>query len=127
MPMQPCERCDILKRIGPMNRRVEVQEVTEVQDETGQPSEVWATVRTVRANRKDVRGWERIRSDQELAERTSVFTMRWFAGLDAKMRLVHDTVKDEDGDWIPQVWDIQGLAELGRRVALEVTATAVRI
>ena len=113
MPMQPCERCDILKRIGPMNRRVEVQEVTEVQDETGQPVEVWVTIRNWRANRKDVRGWERVRSDQELAERETVFTGRWFSGLTAKHRLWHDDM----------VWDIEGLAELGRRVALEVTAT----
>ena len=45
-----------------------------------------------------------------------MFTGRWFAGPDGQHRLVHDDM----------VWDIEGLAELGRRVALEVTATAVR-
>ncbi len=114
--MPVCASCDILKGLV-FNRPVEVQQVTETQDETGQPVESWATIRTVKAARKDVRGFERLRAQQELAERTSVFTMRWFSGLDAKMRLSHDGL----------IWDIEGIAELGRRVALEVTATVVRV
>jgi SPP1 family predicted phage head-tail adaptor len=114
--MKPCERCEILKGVV-FNRRVEVQTVTETQDSTGQPIETWATVRTVRAARRDMRGLERLRADQELAARTAIFTMRWFSGLTAKMRLSHDDL----------IWDIEGIAELGRRVALEVTATAVRV
>ena len=115
--MPACARCDVLKGVGPMNRRVEIQEATETQDETGEPVEVWATTRTVRAARKDVRGWERFRSDQEIAARTSVFTMRWFSGLTTEMRLSHDGM----------IWDIEGLAELGRRQFHEVTATVVRV
>lgn len=114
--MDACDRCAALK--GKIfNRVVEVQQATEARDDFGQPIETWVTIRTVKADRKDVRAWERFRSDQELAARTSVFTMRWFSGLDAKMRLSHDGL----------IWDIEGLAELGRRVALEVTATAARI
>lgn len=115
--MATCERCDLLKNVGVMNRRVEIQAATVTQDEFGQPIETWATTRTVRAARRDVRGLERLRTDQELAERTSVFTMRWFSGLNAAMRLRHDGL----------IWDIIGVAEIGRRVALEVTATAVRV
>ncbi|HUS97119.1 MAG TPA: phage head closure protein [Hyphomicrobiaceae bacterium] len=100
-----------------MNRVVEIQQATEARDEFGEPIETWTTIRTLHAARKDVRGWERFRADQELAARTSTFTMRWFAGLTAKMRIQHDST----------VWDIEGIAELGRRVALEVTATAVRV
>lgn len=115
--MPACERCEILKGVV-FNRRVEIQSATEpTQDETGQPVEAWTTVRTVRAARRDVRGFERLRAEQELAERTSVFTMRWFSGLTAEMQLKHDGL----------IWDIEGIAELGRRVALEVTATVVRI
>lgn len=116
MPMQPCVRCEILKRIGPMNRSVSIEQAIEVQDEVGQPVPTWVTIRGWRAARKDIQGWERIRSDQEIGARVSVFTGRWFAA-DTKMRLVHDGL----------TWDIQGLAELGRRDFLEITAVAVRV
>lgn len=115
--MVVCNRCEVLKGVGVMNRRVEIQEATETQDETGQPVETWATIRTVRAARKDMRGWERFRTDQELAARESVFTTRWFSGLTSEMRISHDGM----------IWDITGLAELGRRQFHEITATAVRV
>lgn len=114
--MPACDRCDILKGVV-MNRRVVIQSKIQTQDATGQPVETWSTFRTARAARQDMRGRERFRSDQELAERTSIFTMRWFSGLTAEMRLSHDDL----------FWDIEGIAELGRRVALEVTATVVRV
>ena len=117
MPMQPCERCDILKRIGPMNRSGQIQQVTETQDEFGSPIETWVTLRGWRFAREDLRGWERVRAGQELAERISRFTGRWFAPADAKMRVLHDNL----------VWDITGVAERGNRVALELSVTAVRV
>lgn len=110
----PCERC---KERRSYNRRVQVQQATETQDDLGAPVEAWATVRNWWVERKDVRGQERFRSDQEIAVRTAVFTGRWFSGLTAKMRLVHDGL----------TWDIEGIAELGRRHELEVTATAARV
>jgi SPP1 family predicted phage head-tail adaptor len=116
MPMQPCVRCEILKKIGPMNRSVQIQQSTDAQDDVGQPIEVWETIRGWRAARKDVQGWERLRADQEVGARTSVFTGRWFAA-NMEMRLLHDDM----------TWDIEGLAELGRRDFLEITATAVRV
>lgn len=115
--MVACNRCDVLKDVGPMNSRVEILEVVEVQDETGQPIETLVVWRTVRAAYKDLRGWERFRTDQELAARVRVFTWRWHSGLHAKQKLRHDDM----------IWDIEGLADIGRRVALEVTATAVRV
>lgn len=115
--MKPCNRCEVLKRVGPMNRSVSIQQATETRSAEGDVIETWATIRGWRAARKDVRGAERMRSDQELAERTSVFTGRWFAGLTAKMRLWHDDM----------AWDVTGIAEIGRREFLEVTAVAVRV
>lgn len=117
MPMQPCERCDILKRIGPRNRSGLVQYVTEIQDEFGQPVETWVTLRGWRFARTDIRGWERLRAGQEIAERVSTFAGVWFSPVDAKMRVLHDDL----------VWDIEGLAELGRRVALELSVKAIRV
>ena len=117
MPMQPCVRCDILKRIGPMNRRGQIQQVIEMQDETGQPIETWVTILNWSFARDDLRGWERVRAGQELSERVSSFKGRWFAPADAKMRVLHDNL----------VWDIEGLAEIGRRVVLEMSVKAVRV
>ena len=111
-----CARCDLLKGLV-FNRTVAIEAVTETQDDTGQPIEVWATERTLKAAREDVRGLERIRANQELGERTAVFTFRWFPGLHSKKRLNHDGL----------IWDIENIAERGRRVVLEVTATVVRV
>ena len=127
MPMQPCERCDILKRIGPRNRSGLVQYVTEIQDEFGQPIETWVNLRGWRFARTDIRGWERLRAGQEIAERVSTFAGLWFPSVDAKMRVLHDTIKNKDGEWVDQVWDIEGISELGRRVALELSVKAVRV
>ena len=93
-----------------------VREVHEEQDETGQPVEVWETIRTWRANRKDTpvgSGSARIKNCAGTHDRVHRSLVCWPT---TKHRLVHDDM----------VWDIEGLAELGRRVALEVTATAVR-
>ena len=113
--MQPCERCDILKDIGPRNRSGVIQYVTEIQDEFGQPIETWVDLRGWRFARRDLRGWERVRAGQELAERISSFKGLWFAPADAKMRVLHDDL----------VWDITAVAELGRRVGLELSVTAI--
>lgn len=112
--MHACERC---KTPRIYNRLVEIQKVTETPDAFGQPIETWSKFRDWWVERRDVRGRERFRSDQDIAERTSIFTGRWFAGLTAKMRIVHDGL----------IWDIEGLAEIGRRHELEVTATAQRV
>ena len=66
--------------------------------------------------RQGFRAWERLRAGQELAERTRVFTMRWFWALPRRKPALFEDV----------VYDVEAVAELGRRVALEVTATAAR-
>lgn len=103
--------------IGPFNRRVVFETKTVVQDATGHPVETWLTTRTMYANRRDVTANERMRASQELATRTSVFTVRWFSALNAgEWRIEHEGL----------IWDVIGLAEPKntRRQYWEVTAVA---
>lgn len=103
--------------IGPFNRRVVLETKTVTQDDVGQPVESWLPARTMWANRRDVTASERFRASQELATRTSVFTVRWFSALTAgAWRINHEDL----------VWDIEGIAEPKntRRQYWELTATA---
>jgi SPP1 family predicted phage head-tail adaptor len=101
-------------KAGHLNRSVTLQVKTTTQTATGYPEETWSDVATVRARRLDVGGQERIQAERELASRTAKFLIRWREGVTAEHRL-------KEGD---QVWDIEGIAEMGRREALEITAVA---
>jgi SPP1 family predicted phage head-tail adaptor len=103
--------------LGSFNRRVVMETKFVIQDPTGFPVETWLPARTMWANRKDITASERFRSAQELATRTSRFTIRWFRDLTA-------------GDWRirheDMIWDIEGIAEPPntRRQYWELTASA---
>lgn len=100
-----------------MNRQIVLEARTFAQDSTGFEVEQWLPARTTWADRRDIQASERFRSQQEIAERTSVFTIRWFTGLNAKdWRIVHDSL----------TWDVIGLAEPRntRRQYWEITAVA---
>lgn len=99
---------------GRLDRIVTIQRMTVTQDETGQPVEIFATWRVLKMGKKDIRADERLRSDQELATETTVFVSHWITGL-----LTTDRLITED-----KAYDILGLAELGRRSGLEITAKA---
>jgi SPP1 family predicted phage head-tail adaptor len=103
--------------IGPFNRRVVFERKAVAQDETGHEVETWTAARTAMAHRRDVQANERLRASQEIATRTSVFTVRWFSALNAgDWRISHDGL----------IWDVIGLAEPPntRRQYWAITATA---
>lgn len=75
----------------------------------------WATFAQVWANKRDVTGRERFAARQELAQRTTVFRTFWLDGLTEKMRIQYDGL----------TFDIEGIAELGFKEAVDITATAV--
>jgi SPP1 family predicted phage head-tail adaptor len=102
---------------GRLDRVAEIQRSTTIQDEFGQPIETWSAWRVVKMGKRDVRADERFRSDQELATETTVFVSHWISGLQTTDRLVVDE----------KTYDILGVAELGRRSGLEITATATRV
>jgi SPP1 family predicted phage head-tail adaptor len=99
---------------GRLDRRVIIERKTVLQDETGQPVETWSTWKIVFMGKRDVRADERFRSDQELASETTVFVSHYIAGVTAQDRLVTEG----------KTYDIIGVAEVGRRSGLEITATA---
>lgn len=99
---------------GRLDRRVVIERATKSQNAIGEEILTWASWRVVMMGRKDVRADERLRADQELATQTTVFTAHYIVGLRTDDRLIADE----------QTWDIIGIAELGRRSGLEITATA---
>lgn len=99
-----------------MDRRVTIQRKTTTSGPTGQPIETWPAWKTVWGGKRDVRADERFRADQELATKTTVWMTHYIPGLRTDDRL------SVDGE----VYDIIGIAELGRRSGLEITATVVQ-
>ena len=101
-------------RSGKMDRLITIGEFTSVQDSYGQETETWTEFATVWAEKIDIKARERFAAQQDIAEETTRFRIRWLAGLTPKMRIVHDG----------KVYNITGIAELGRRGGLEITTEA---
>ena len=102
---------------GRLDRRVLIERKTVIQDETGQPIESWATWKVVWMGKRDIRAEERFSADQELATETTVFVSHYIDGLRSDDRLAVEG----------KTYDILGLAEMGRRSGLEITAQATGI
>ena len=101
--------------IGTLDRRITFQTFTTVQDAAGEPIKTWTDLITVDASKRDITGRERFTARQELAQETTVFRIRYRTDVNPTHRIVYDS----------KTYDIEGLAELGRRVALDITATAI--
>jgi SPP1 family predicted phage head-tail adaptor len=102
---------------GRLDQAVVIQRKVVIQDDFGQPIETWTDWRIVKMNKRDVRAEERFRSNQELATETAVFVTHWVNGVLTTDRLITDG----------KTYDIVGLAEIGRRNGLEITAVAMRV
>lgn len=108
-------------RAGSLDRRVRIEQATEVQDPaTGEPVRTWGLVREVWANVRPLRGSEFSAAQQLVAKADTLFLIRFPHGLDPlpnpdeSMRLVYGAVP----------YNIQYVAEIGRREGLEILATA---
>ena len=102
-------------RPGELDRRITFQREEITQSPSGAPMRLWVDVATVWASFRPAMGKERYQAPQTLATRTGTWRIRWRTGIDEKMRFLFR------GD----VWQIDGLAEIGRREGLEITATAI--
>jgi SPP1 family predicted phage head-tail adaptor len=104
-----------------MDRRVTFQTFTEAQNSFGEPVKTWAnlvTSPTVWAKVEDIAGSrfaERYAAGKVQGVIDTRFTVRYRSDLSVEMRVVH-----EDRNY-----DIRSLVEIGRRVGLEILATAV--
>ena len=101
-------------RAGKMDRWITIEQFTAVQDSYGQETETWSEFKSVWAEKVDIKARERFAAQQDIAEETTRFRLRWLEDVTPKMRIVLDG----------KTYDIEGIAELGRRAGLEITATA---
>lgn len=103
---------------GRFDRYVAIEMPTTTRGPTGQPIETWATFVRMWMEKRDIRGRERIAAgEQELASEATVWVGQWIDGVTPDMRLV-------DGD---KVYNITGIAEIGRYETLELTTTVERL
>ena len=101
-------------RAGKMDRWITIEQFTAVQDSYGQETETWTEFAKVWAEKVDIKARERFAAAQDIAEETTRFRLRWLAGITPKMRIVLDD----------KTFNIEGIAELGRRAGLEIVAVA---
>jgi SPP1 family predicted phage head-tail adaptor len=98
------------------DRRVTVERrATGAPDAYGKPAPTWEPVCTVWAEVQEVVARERLRAAQVLGARSATITILFREDLDAAMRVRHAGA----------VWRIVGLAEVGRRKALQLTVEAL--
>jgi head-tail adaptor len=95
-----------------------IEKKTVIQDEFGQEIETWSNWHLAWMGKRDVQGAERIRTSQTLAEETVIWDSEWVEGLNAwEYRLNYNG----------RVYNITGLAEVGRKAGWEITSVAVRV
>lgn len=103
---------------GKRDRLVTIELKTIAQDEFGQEIETWASWRPVWMGKRDIKANERIRANQVLAEEAVVWDSEWVKDLNAS---------DYRLNYEGQVYDIKGIAEVGRREGWEIISMAVRV
>jgi len=102
-------------RAGELDRQIVIEKAVETQSATGAPIEVWSEFATVWAGRRDIRAREFFGAQAVQSKVTAVFRIYWRGDLTTDMRV-------NDGG---ALFDIAGLAELGRRDGLEIMASAL--
>jgi len=103
-------------RAGKLDREIVIQrQAGTTQSASGKPVESWVTFASVWASVVPLSATERFRSDAKHSVRVSSFSIRWLDGVLPTMRIVYEGLN----------WRILGIAELGRRDGLEITAEAV--
>lgn len=76
-------------RAGQLNRRIRIQSLTSTRDEIGQPINEWQDVATVWANIRHLSGTETIKADAPTSTLRASIRIRYRAGIDAGMRVLH--------------------------------------
>lgn len=101
-------------RAGSLDRRVTIQARTLTSDAQGQQIETWSDVATVWGRRLDLRGREFIAAETKQGEATCTFEVRYRSDVTVLNRLVCEG----------RTYDIVHVAEIGRRQALQIVASA---
>lgn len=105
-------------KAGQLDRQVTLQRAQTVKDAFGNPVETWTDmVRDLAASATPVSDAERVRGAEVAAVITHRFQVRWgpaWSDLDPADRLLFEG----------QIYNIGAVKELGRRVGLEISASA---
>lgn len=94
---------------GRLDRRVTLQRPVEGRSAAGDATTTWQDVATIWAGRQDARGREYFAAAAVQAELETLFRIRWRPDVVASWRLLCDGA----------AYDIQSVAEIGRRDGLE--------
>lgn len=99
---------------GEFDRRIRIEQETEVRSESGASSTAWSHHATVWAKVTPRAGTEGFQDSQRTAKQVTEFEIRWMSGLTPKMRIVYDG----------GIYDISDIAEPERRRKLVIMAFA---
>jgi SPP1 family predicted phage head-tail adaptor len=103
-------------KAGKLDRKIEIMGATVTRDEYGGESKSWSVLARVPAEFKPLTARERFASDAIRTEREGRFLVRYLTGIDQTMRINFDST----------VWEITGIAEIGRREGLEISAKVTK-
>lgn len=98
------------EHIGRLDRKITIEELTNVPDSYNQPVPTWSTFATPWAKMEDRSGSEGYQADQLTASRMTVFTIRYMTGLKETMRVLFEG----------RYYNIQYIKSPDRRRTLEV-------
>ena len=98
--------------IGRMDRLIEIQYPERTVNAIGERTDVWTRFALAWAQATPLRTTERFTSAQERESKVYTFKVRFMRGITSDMRIVHDE----------QYYRITGIAEIGRREGIELTA-----
>lgn len=103
-------------RAGALRHHIVIQQVTETQTGSGELTESWSTFATVWADMQPLTAREIYQMDQDAAERTTRFVIRYLAGVLHKMRISYDS----------RIFDIRTVINIkGRQRSMEIIAVEV--
>ena len=97
-----------------MDRVLTLQRKTTTQDTYGEPIETWATIATVWAEKKDLRGSELFAAQQFMAGVETIFKIRYRVGMTPLDRVVCEG----------ETYDVSAVIEIGRREGQEIYCSA---
>lgn len=104
-------------RAGALDRRLRFERAVRTDDGFASAVSSWAHLATVAGSRADISDGERWRAGEVSAQVTTRFQVRWSplaATITPADRLICEGV----------TYDVSGIKQIGRRVGLEITATA---
>ena len=103
-------------RAGELRHQIVIQTPTETQNASGSVSTSWGTFATVFADVRPLSSRETFQMDQDVAERTVRFFIRYISGITHKMRISYDS----------RVFDIRTVINTGARDrSIEIIAVEV--